>query len=130
MSLSRRDFFSRILPKIKQEPPRAPGSWPDSQVPPAPSRPPAEEPAPSDIVQPVIPPGTDTFAVISGRYCLAYQGTPCSMCSEQCPESGAIVIEDGLPRVVIDLCTGCQVCHQVCPAPNNAVRLVPRSKLA
>lgn len=35
-------------------------------------------------------------------------------------------MEHGLPRVVADACTGCRVCHEVCPAPENAIRLVPR----
>ncbi|MBK1827108.1 4Fe-4S binding protein [Haloferula rosea] len=34
---------------------------------------------------------------------------------------GAIVTEQGKPRVVPDLCTGCRVCQMVCPAPKNAI---------
>ncbi len=65
-------------------------------------------------------------AVIAGRHCLAYQQSFCTTCSERCPVEGAIVIEGGLPRVRADRCTGCEICHQVCPAPENAVLLVPR----
>ncbi len=66
------------------------------------------------------------IAVIAGRHCLAYQGTDCTICVDRCPVPGALVLEQGLPRVVPDLCTGCNVCHGVCPAPGQAVRLVPR----
>lgn len=69
-------------------------------------------------------------AVIAGRSCLAYQGSACTVCSEQCPVPGAIVIEDGFPRVVADICTGCRVCHEVCPAPTNAIFIIPRRPAA
>ena len=65
-------------------------------------------------------------AIIAGRYCLAYQSIPCSLCHERCPVPGALPLEKGLPRVVLDLCTGCGLCHEVCPAPDNAVRMIPR----
>lgn len=70
------------------------------------------------------PPNKVTTAVIQGRYCLAYRGLMCSTCYERCPESGAIVTERGVPRVVNDLCTACGICHDVCPAPTNAVLMV------
>lgn len=70
-------------------------------------------------------PGT-RVAVIAGRHCLAYQHSFCTTCSERCPVEGAIVIEGGFPRVLADRCTGCEICHQVCPAPENAILLVPR----
>jgi MinD superfamily P-loop ATPase len=60
------------------------------------------------------------------RFCLAYQGSFCSVCFERCPELGAIVVTQGKPRVNPDLCTGCRICHDVCPAPKNAVFLVAR----
>ncbi len=71
-------------------------------------------------------PATDapTTAVIQGRHCLAYRGLMCSTCYERCPEPGAIAMERGIPRVNADLCTGCRVCHDVCPAPTNAVLLI------
>jgi Na+-translocating ferredoxin:NAD+ oxidoreductase RNF subunit RnfB len=65
-------------------------------------------------------------AVIAGRQCLAYQNNFCTTCSERCPVPGAIVIEKGFPRVVPQVCTGCEICHQVCPAPENAILMVPR----
>ena len=60
-------------------------------------------------------------ALILDRFCLAHQGSFCSVCVEQCPEMGAIVTEQGKPRVVPDLCTGCKICQTVCPAPKNAI---------
>lgn len=65
-------------------------------------------------------------AVIQGRFCLAYQGSYCSVCYERCPVPGAIDFHDAMPRVVLEHCTGCAVCHDVCPAPRNAILLTPR----
>lgn len=67
-----------------------------------------------------------SLALILDRFCLAWQGSFCSVCLERCPIPGAIATEMGKPRVVPDLCTGCKVCHDVCPAPKNAVFLVSR----
>ncbi len=63
-------------------------------------------------------------AVIQGRRCLAYRNLVCTTCYERCPEEDALVIESGLPRVVSANCTGCRVCHDVCPAPENAVLMI------
>lgn len=65
-------------------------------------------------------------AVIQGRFCLAYQRSFCSTCSERCPVPNAIVVENGIPRVNASACTGCGVCHDVCPAPRNAVLMLPK----
>lgn len=78
----------------------------------------------------ITPADGPTLAVIQGRHCLAYRGLMCSTCFERCPEQGAIVIEQGVPRVVGDRCTGCGDCHEVCPAPTNAVLLTrPRDTI-
>jgi ferredoxin len=69
---------------------------------------------------------TPPLALILDRFCLAWQGSFCSVCSERCPVDGAITIEQGKPRVNPDFCTGCKICHDVCPAPKNAVFLVAR----
>jgi ferredoxin len=66
------------------------------------------------------------LALILDRFCLAWQGSFCSVCVERCPVPGAILTENGKPRVNPDLCTGCKICHDVCPAPKNAVFLVSR----
>lgn len=57
--------------------------------------------------------------------CLAWQNSFCTVCSEHCPVPGAIASDRGRPTVVEDVCTGCGVCQYVCPAPQNAVLLMP-----
>jgi len=69
----------------------------------------------------------DRVAVIQGRFCLAYTSF-CTVCSELCPVSGAMKVDKGIPMVVADACTGCGVCHDVCPAPTNAVLVLPRRR--
>lgn len=59
--------------------------------------------------------------------CLAHAGSFCTVCSEQCPVPGAIEVREGRPRIIAEVCTGCGVCHHVCPAPINAVMLLPAS---
>lgn len=94
------------------------GRRPETPKPTPESTPEPEEPSP--------PPAVDEFALILDRFCLAYQGSFCSVCVERCPEPGAITTEQGKPRVNADLCTGCRICHDVCPAPKNAVFLVAK----
>jgi Pyruvate/2-oxoacid:ferredoxin oxidoreductase delta subunit len=72
-----------------------------------------------------VPVGMGT-AIISPPDCLAHQNDPCSACVEQCPVPGAISWADCRPTVRQEACTGCGVCQHVCPAPRNAVILVPR----
>lgn len=49
----------------------------------------------------------------------------CTICVEQCPEPGAINVENGMPRVDNAKCTGCGICHYACPAPTNAIAMMP-----
>lgn len=107
-AISRRDLFRSVFGR------RTP--------PPAPAPPPAEAP-PAPPAAGESPP----LALILDRFCLAWQGSFCSVCSERCPEPGAITTERGKPRINSDLCTGCRICHEVCPAPKNAVFVVPRA---
>ena len=80
------------------------------------------------LVKPSAPAETPPrVAVIQGRYCLAYT-TFCSVCVERCPVEGAMTVTNGIPMVVPNVCTGCAVCHDVCPAPTNAVLMVPRRR--
>jgi len=65
-------------------------------------------------------------AVIQGRFCLAYQGGVCFTCSERCPVPGAITTKQGVPTVHSDICTGCGICHDLCPAPRNAILMIDR----
>lgn len=69
---------------------------------------------------------TDQVAVIQGRYCLAYQHSYCSVCYERCPVPQAISLNEGIPHVQLENCTGCGVCRDVCPAPENAILLTQR----
>lgn len=64
-------------------------------------------------------------AIIQGRFCIALTSF-CATCVERCPVSGAMKKERGMPMVVADVCTGCGICHDVCPAPRNAVLMLPR----
>jgi ferredoxin len=59
------------------------------------------------------------------QLCLSWQGSFCSTCSERCPVEDAIVVESGRPRVVEERCNGCGLCVQMCPAPLNALELLP-----
>ena len=65
-------------------------------------------------------------AKIHSHDCIAHQGGICSVCVEQCPVPGAIKVRQGKPTIRQGACTGCGVCHFVCPAPVNAVRIFPR----
>lgn len=67
-------------------------------------------------------------AEIHRQDCLAHRGEFCTVCSERCPMPGAIKIRDGKPTIRTAACTGCGVCHHVCPAPVNAVRIFPRGR--
>jgi ferredoxin len=64
-------------------------------------------------------------AKIAPSACLAYRGVACTSCVDDCPVPGAMELAHGRPRIIASACTGCGVCHQVCPAPRNAVLLVP-----
>jgi ferredoxin len=70
-------------------------------------------------------PSIDGVVRVRPYACLAYLGTPCSVCKERCPEPGAIVLFAGRPLVNPDLCTGCGACVGACPAPVNGFDIVP-----
>ncbi len=118
-NLTRRDWLrSLIRPK-----PSAPAAPALDQTP----RNPNPSATPSSSSNPDAVGDRTTVAIIAGRFCLAYQGNFCTTCSDNCPEPGAILIEQGLPRIIAEACTGCRKCHEVCPAPEeNAIRLLPR----
>ncbi len=73
---------------------------------------------------PAVPP-LPMVAIIQGRHCLALESF-CSVCIERCPEPGAMNTAQLIPMVVPEICTGCGICQQVCPAPENAVLMLPR----
>ncbi len=64
-------------------------------------------------------------AKVTEHLCLAHHGTTCTVCSERCRVEGAIEVTDGKPTVNETACTGCGVCRYVCPAPENAILLMP-----
>ncbi len=72
----------------------------------------------------LLPPIMGT-ARVTEHLCLAHHQTTCTVCSERCPVEGAIAVRDGKPTVNEDTCTGCGVCRYVCPAPENAILLMP-----
>lgn len=82
-------------------------------------------PLKSEEPEPVEDPNVPKKAIIQGRHCLAYQRSFCSTCSERCPVQGAIKTEMGIPQVVAGACTGCGICADVCPAPTNAILMMP-----
>ena len=65
------------------------------------------------------------IAKIAPSACIAYRGVLCTTCVDRCPVPGALELLHGRPRINGAACTGCGVCHQVCPAPRNAVLLIP-----
>lgn len=65
------------------------------------------------------------IARVDPTTCLAHQGSFCTVCAEQCPVESAMEVVNGRPRIHEDRCTGCGVCQHVCPAPANAILLMP-----
>jgi Na+-translocating ferredoxin:NAD+ oxidoreductase RNF subunit RnfB len=98
--LSRRDLFARFVRSLQPAKPEA---------------------NPVAVTEPV--------AIIQGRHCLALTSF-CAACVERCPVAGAMKVQNGMPQVVADVCTGCGICQQVCPAPTNAVLMLPRQRLS
>ena len=64
-------------------------------------------------------------ARIAPTTCLAHQGSFCSTCSERCPVPGAVLVTNGRPRIDASACVGCGLCVHHCPAPWNAIALMP-----
>lgn len=64
-------------------------------------------------------------AWIQNMACLAHSGSFCSVCHERCPVENAIEVTAGKPRIREEVCTGCGVCASVCPAPTNAIAVMP-----
>ena len=64
-------------------------------------------------------------AWIQSLDCLVSLGTGCSVCAEHCPVEGAIAFAAGMPTIDPSLCVGCGMCHYACPAPQNAIAILP-----
>lgn len=51
--------------------------------------------------------------------CVAWDWGGCTVCADECPVEGALVIDgQGRPQVDEQLCNGCGLCEMVCPAPS------------
>lgn len=57
--------------------------------------------------------------------CLNRLSNTCSVCLERCPVPGAIDFIADVPEVNERMCTGCGICQHVCPAPQNAILMLP-----
>lgn len=111
--ISRRDWLTHWLKPLKK--------LPEASASASATRKPAPALAPA--------PARRQVALIQGRYCIAYE-TPCSSCHEHCPQPGAIIVESGIPMIEPDQCTGCAICRDVCPAPTNAILVMPRRNIS
>lgn len=86
---------------------------------------PCIEACPEDALVPVERVKMGTAHLIYSK-CFAYEGQICDYCFERCPiKREAIVIEDRKPRVIEENCTGCGMCEYICPAPGNAIVVLP-----
>jgi MauM/NapG family ferredoxin protein len=63
-------------------------------------------------------------AALLAPQCLNRLGTACTVCIERCPVPGAIAMHAGLPVIDDKTCTGCGICHHVCPAPTPAILIL------
>ncbi len=79
------------------------------------------------VLHPSLPVKMATARIIKPS-CLAYRGTACDECVKACPVDGAIELRGGVPVIHENTCTGCGLCQQVCPAPRNAIAVVPVGK--
>ncbi len=66
-------------------------------------------------------------ASVQALDCLNRLGSPCSLCSEHCPVPGVVSLGEGAPSIDPHLCTGCGICQHVCPAPHNAIVMLPNA---
>ena len=67
-------------------------------------------------------------ARVQGLDCLNRHASPCSVCIERCPVPGAIAFVGDVPEVEESLCTGCGQCQHACPAPQNAILMLPSTR--
>jgi formate hydrogenlyase subunit 6/NADH:ubiquinone oxidoreductase subunit I len=62
-------------------------------------------------------------AVITKKECLAWEGTLCRSCYDDCPLFNEALVMDNELRPVVNekKCVGCGVCENVCPLENPAI---------
>lgn len=75
-------------------------------------------------LEPTLPTRIGTARIDPGA-CLAHRGEFCASCSERCTVPGAVVVTNGRPRIDNSVCVGCGSCAFACPAPGNAIALMP-----
>ncbi len=63
------------------------------------------------------------IARIDSPRCVALSSF-CSTCSERCPVEGAVVLFRNQPRIDPEVCDGCGVCADLCPAPLKAISML------
>jgi len=66
-------------------------------------------------------------AKINKKECLAWQGTLCRSCYQNCPLMDTAIRMDSELRPVVDekKCVGCGICENVCPAGPAAIVVEP-----
>jgi ferredoxin len=69
----------------------------------------------------------DSVARVLAFACLGGSPSFCSTCIEHCPVPGALQLTARAPRVDASLCDGCGACERVCPAPERAIVVLPRT---
>jgi formate hydrogenlyase subunit 6/NADH:ubiquinone oxidoreductase subunit I len=66
-------------------------------------------------------------ADIDKKTCLAWQGTLCRSCYDECPIYNEALAMDLELRPVVNekKCVGCGICENVCPLDSPAIRVNP-----
>ncbi|MDH4164005.1 MAG: 4Fe-4S dicluster domain-containing protein [Nitrospirota bacterium] len=67
------------------------------------------------------------IAKIDDKECLAWQGTLCRSCYDDCPLFGEAIVMDKELRPVVDekKCVGCGICENVCPVEEPTIKVRP-----
>ncbi|MCO4763843.1 MAG: hypothetical protein KC502_20185 [Myxococcales bacterium] len=86
--------------------------------------PPCIAACPTGALHPAGSPRIGTAHVFADS-CLAHRHLVCTTCRERCPVPGAIVFRAGKPEVQDKLCVGCGQCVYTCPAPGQAIAVLP-----
>lgn len=56
-------------------------------------------------------------------HCLASKQVMCDYCVRACPESNALTLENGVPVINSELCTGCGICVSHCISEIKSIRI-------